>query len=81
MLEVVDLSRLELEANLGVTDSLLVQVGQNAQLQVEGSTTPITAKVARINPSVVAGSRAVLAYLTIDPVPGLRQGLFAQGTL
>lgn len=81
IVEIVDLSRLELEASLSATDSLGVQVGQTAQLTVEGASKPMTAKVVRVNPSAVAGSRAVLAYLAMDPAPGLRQGLFAQGTL
>jgi RND family efflux transporter MFP subunit len=81
VLEIVDLSRLELEASLSATDAMLVQPGQKAQLQIEGATSPVSATVARVNPSVVAGSRAVLAYLVVDPLPGLRQGLFAQGNL
>ena len=81
VIEVIDLSRLELEASLSAADSLQVQLGQTAQLRIEGASAPVEAKVVRINPSVVAGSRAVLAYLALAPLPGLRQGLFAQGTL
>ena len=81
VLEIVDLGRLELEASLSAADSLVVQVGQSAGLQIEGVSAPIRATVVRINPSVVAGSRSVLVYLAIAPVPGLRQGLFAQGML
>ena len=81
VLEIVDLSRLELEATLSASDSLLVRVGQSASLQVEGSATPVAARVVRINPSAQAGSRSVLAYLALDNSAGLRQGLFAQGTL
>jgi len=89
IVEIVDLSRLELEATLSATDSMEVRVGQSAQLQIEGSRQPVTAMVARINPSAQAGSRSVLAYLTVDNpgasgeagAPPLRQGLFAQGTL
>jgi RND family efflux transporter MFP subunit len=81
VIEIVDLSRLELEATLSAADSVDVRVGQQAALQIEGSTRPIVAKVARINPSAQAGSRSVLAYLTIADAAGLRQGLFAQGTL
>ncbi len=81
VVEIVDLSRLELEASLSASDSLLVAVGQQAQLTVEGAAKPLTAKVVRVNPSAVAGSRAVLAYLALESAPGLRQGLFAQGML
>lgn len=81
VLEIVDLSRLELEASLSAADSLQVELGQSAELQIEGASAPVSAKVVRINPSVVAGSRAVLVYLTLQPMKGLRQGLFAQGTL
>ena len=42
---------------------------------------PITARVARINPSTQAGTRAVMAYLAIDAHPALRQGLFARGQI
>lgn len=81
IVEIVDLSRLELEASVSATDSLGVQVGQTAQLAIEGASKPLQAKVVRINPSAAASSRAVLAYLAIEPNPGLRQGLFAQGIL
>jgi RND family efflux transporter MFP subunit len=81
IVEVVDLGRIELEASLSAADSLTVKVGQAAQLTVEGVSKPLAAKVARVNPSAVAGSRAVLVYLSIESSPGLRQGLFAQGTL
>jgi len=81
VIEIVDLSRLELEATLSAADSVAVQVGQLAQLQVEGSVRPVTARVVRINPSAQAGSRSVLGYLAVVDPTGLRQGLFAQGTL
>jgi RND family efflux transporter MFP subunit len=85
IVEIVDLSRLELEASLTAADSTQIQVGQSAELRIEGSPKTVGAKVVRINPSAQAGSRSVLAYLSIDnsqagPLP-LRQGLFAQGTL
>ena len=81
VIEIVDLSRLELEAALSAGDSIQVAVGQQAVLQVEGSARPVMARVARINPSAQAGSRSVLAYLSIENAAGLRQGMFAQGTL
>ena len=85
IIELVDLSRLELEATLSAADSGQIRVGQVAALQVEGATQTVAALVARINPSAQAGSRSVLAYLSIDntrpSAMALRQGLFAQGTL
>ena len=91
IVEIVDLSRLELEATLSATDSTQVSVGKVADLQIEGGSQKVSAKVVRINPSAQAGSRSVLAYLSIsnEPASGsasstampLRQGLFAQGTL
>lgn len=81
VVEIVDLSRLELEATLSAADSVQVRVGQEAKLQVEGMGQPIAARVVRINPSAQAGSRSVLAYLAIADAAGLRQGLFAQGQL
>jgi len=81
VVEIVDLSRLELEASLSAADSVDVRVGQQAALQVEGSAKPVAARVARINPSAQAASRSVLAYLAIENPTGLRHGLFAQGTL
>lgn len=86
IVEVVDLSRLELEASLGAQESMAVRVGQSARLQVEGQPQPVQAQVVRINPSAQAGSRSVLVYLRIDNGQGssalpLRQGLFAQGML
>lgn len=81
VVEIVDLSSLELEASLSPGDSAQIRVGQQAQLQIEGGAQAVGARVTRVNPSVQAGSRAVLVYLALDSTTGLRQGLFAQGTL
>ncbi len=81
VVEIVDLSRIELEASLSPADSLRLRLGQTGEVRVEGASNPLQAKVVRINPSATAGSRAVLAYLELPPAEGLRQGLFAQGTL
>ena len=81
IVEIVDLSQLELEAALSPADSVQVRVGQPATLALEGVPQPVPATVARINPSAQAGSRSVLVYLNVTPQPGLRQGLFATGQL
>ena len=81
VLELVDLSQLEVEVPLSPSDSLDVRVGQVASLQVEDRPTPFSAKVKRISPSAQAGSRSVLIYLGLDKPEGLRHGLFAKGLL
>ena len=83
VLEIVDISQLELEASVSAAQSVQLKLGQSAQLQIEGSAQPVNARLVRINPSAQAASRSVLAYLIIDNKAGsgLRQGLFAQGSL
>ena len=81
LIEIVDLSRIELEAAVAPEDVGGVQVGQLARLSVDGLSEPATAKVVRINPSTQSGTRAVMVYLALQPQAGLRQGLFARGTI
>ena len=81
LVEVVDLSRLELEASLSAAESLAVKTGQVASLTMEGSTQTVSARVVRVNPNTVAGSRAVLVYLAVEARVPLRQGMFVQGKL
>lgn len=81
VVEIVDLSRLEMQAELNAADALQVKVGQKAELRVEGLPQSVSATVVRINPSASVGSRAVLVYLAIAPGADLRHGLFAQGSL
>jgi RND family efflux transporter MFP subunit len=81
LIEIVDLSRLEIEAALAPEDVGAVKLGAVAKLAVDGLGEPVTAKVVRINPSTQAGTRAVLVYLSVEPREGLRQGLFAKGRI
>lgn len=81
LVEVINLSQLELEAALTAEDASRVRVGMTAQLQVEGVAQPVSAKVLRINPSAQTGSRSILVYLGVKGREGLRQGQFAQGSL
>lgn len=81
IIEIVDLSRLELEAAISAADASQVRIGQEASLRIEGIAEPVMARVARINPSTQAGSRNVVVYLAVQSSAALRQGLFAEGRL
>lgn len=81
IVEIVDLARLELPAAIPAEQVGALRVGQRARLQVDGLGEPLRARVARINPSTQAGTRAVMAYLAVEPAPGLRQGMFARGSI
>ena len=81
IIEIIDLSQLELEATLTSAEAVNVKVGQIAKLFVEGTSEEVSARVLRINPSTQTGSRSVLVYLGLQSHPLLRQGVFVQGSL
>lgn len=95
IVEVVDPAQLEIMAQLAPADSVQVQVGQTAELQVPDAPRdmpPITTKVVRINPSAQTGSRTVAAYLAVQApektrkdssqrLLQLRPGLFLHGNI
>ncbi len=84
ILEVVDLSRLELETAVAPEDVVQLRLGQAALVQVDGLPQPMPARLVRINPSAQAGTRSVLAYLELPAsaqAAGLRQGLFGRGQI
>ena len=87
IIEVVDLSALELQAQLPANDTAQVRVGQTARLQLRASNgqTPraLQAQVVRINPSASAGSRTVPVYLQVSPTAEvlLRPGMYVEGVI
>jgi RND family efflux transporter MFP subunit len=81
VLELVDLSQLEVEVPVSPSESLDVRIGQVATFQLEDRQEKVTAKVKRISPSAQTGTRSVMIYLALDKPQGLRHGLFAKGLL
>jgi RND family efflux transporter MFP subunit len=81
IVEVVNLSQMEVEAALPAADAAWVRPGMRAKMSIEGLEEAVVAKVLRISPSAQAGSRSVLVFLGLTGQEGLRQGLFAEGTL
>ena len=79
VVEIVDLSRIELEAAVAPQDLASLRVGAKARLLVDGLADPLPATLVRLNPSALAGARSVLAYLAVAAHPSLRHGLFARG--
>ena len=80
VVDIVDVSQLEVEVLLPIAASSGLKIGQTATLNLESQPQPITAKVARINPSIDEGSRSVRIYLNI-PTGKARVGEFATGEL
>ena len=81
LVEIVDLSRIELEAAVAPEDVLQLRVGQVARVSIAGLPEPVAARVARISPSAATGTRSVMTYLSLASTEGLRQGLFARATV
>jgi len=81
IVEIVDLDSLEWQVPLTPQDLARVQVGASASLRIDGLSEPLQARIARLNPSATADTRAVMAYLSLPRHPALRQGLFGQGEI
>ena len=83
VMAIVNLSQLTLEAQVPASDIPRIHVGQPVQFQVDGfDQRTFIGKVARINPTTEAGSRAMLVYISVDNTDGtLRGGMFAKGQI
>jgi RND family efflux transporter MFP subunit len=75
---VVDLQRLEVQAQADVADAARIAVGIPADIHVEGLDAPIHAQVDRINPSADPASRVIQIYLDFtNPAQQVRAGMFS----
>ena len=83
VVHLVDLSRMELEAQVPVSEIPFVKVGQEVAFRVDGFIgRPFTGRVERMNPSAEAGSRSISIFVTLPNSDGaLRGGMFASGSL
>jgi len=80
---IVSLAELTLEAQVPTSDIPRIKVGQDVAFRVDGFTgRAFAGKVARVNPTTEAGSRAMLVYITVPNADGaLRGGMFAKGSI
>ena len=80
---VVDLSRMELEAQIPVSEVPYVKVGQPIAFTVDGFVgREFAGRVERMSPSAEAGSRALSIFVTLaNEGNALRGGMFASGVL
>lgn len=82
LLDVVDLSRMEMEVAVPTSDIVGIAPGQEVTVRIEGLPRSLPATVVRINPATQAGSRSILAYLQLDnPQNVLRAGMFGEARL
>jgi RND family efflux transporter MFP subunit len=83
MLAIVDLSQLEVQAQVPVSDVPQVRKGMPAQVEIEGiAGRPFAGRVERINPSTEAGTRTVNIYVSLPNEDSiLKAGMFAKVAL
>lgn len=79
LLSIVDLARLEVQAQAAVSDVPQVVIGAKAEVEVEGiPERTFAAKVERINPSAEPGSRTINIYVGLANENALlKTGMFA----
>lgn len=83
MMQLVDLSRLELEATVPASDVPQITAGQAVRFTVDGfGARAFAGKVDRINPVTEPGTRAIKLFVSVpNPDASLRGGMFAQGVV
>jgi RND family efflux transporter MFP subunit len=82
LLDVVDLSRMEMEVAVPTSDIIAIAPGQEVAVKFEGLAQLLPATVVRINPATQAGSRSIMTYLQLDnPQNRLRAGMFGEARL
>jgi len=83
VVQIVDLARMQLEAQVPISEIPFVKVGAEILFAVDGFPgRKFSGKVERVNPSADAGSRSIAVFVAIaNADASLRGGMFANGTL
>ncbi|RIY01982.1 efflux RND transporter periplasmic adaptor subunit [Aureimonas flava] len=83
LLQLVDLSTVEVAASVPTSRIGDIAVGQAARLRFDGAGTRVfEGRVSRIAPEAEAGSRAIAVYVTLpNPDGAIRGGMFAVGEI
>ncbi|WMT86801.1 efflux RND transporter periplasmic adaptor subunit [Pelagibacterium sp. 26DY04] len=83
LFSIVDLSRITVDALVPLSGAAQVGIGQTATLSVQGlSNMEFQARVDRISPVAVEGTRSITVYLTLEnPEASLRGGMFVTGQI
>ena len=81
LLQIVDLSQMEIEAPVPVAEIALIKLGQDISFKVDGfDDRAFNGKVGRINPVAEPGTRAISVFVTLPNADAaLRGGMFATG--
>lgn len=80
---IVDLSSLDLEAQVPANEIGRIKINQAVTFQVDGfANRTFTGKVSRINPTTEAGSRSIVVHISVENRQGeLKGGMFAKGSI
>ena len=80
LLHIVDLSKLEVQAQAPVSDVVKIDQGAEVEVDIEGlADRPYKGRIDRINPATEAGSRMIAVYVLLPNEDGrLRGGMFAR---
>ncbi len=83
LLSIVDLSQLEVQAQVPVSDVTQLKTGMPAQVEIEGiAGRKFAGRVERINPSTEPGTRSINIYVSLPNEDSLlRTGMFARVAL
>ncbi len=83
LFQLVDLARMEMQAQVPVADIPFLKLGQALELTVDGfEGRRFSGKVGRINPTTEVGTRAISIFVALSNGDGaLRGGMFAKGQI